>query len=99
MIKSENYIEDKLLKRISALEKTIKEICGPESKITSSVDSVDDKTNITTDKNVKHYVNIEVNEKIAKIDVETLQIQCTDQLLHHLLSSVSQKISQCLLPI
>lgn len=97
MIKAESEVNGKLLKHISALEKTLKEICGPDSKITSSVEAIE--MNSTTGVAEKHFVNVEVNGKTAKIDVESLHIQCTDQLLQHLLSSVSQKISHCLLPI
>lgn len=96
-MKAENENEEKILKRTAALEKTIKEICGSESNVTSSVEA--SGSNSTSDTVEKHYVHVEVNEKIAKIDVESLQIHCTDQLLQHLLLSVTQKISHCLLPI
>uniref|UniRef100_A0A915EN74 Cleavage and polyadenylation specificity factor subunit 3 n=1 Tax=Ditylenchus dipsaci TaxID=166011 RepID=A0A915EN74_9BILA len=42
---------------------------------------------------------LEVDGKTAKIDVETMHITCTDQLLQHLLLSISQKMLSTMLPI
>lgn len=65
------------------MEKTIKEICGSESQINAQ----------------DGLISVAVDKKTAEIDVNSLNIKCNDQLLQHLLLSVTQKISNDMMPI
>ncbi|KAI6170836.1 hypothetical protein M3Y97_01117000 [Aphelenchoides bicaudatus] len=69
--------------RLDAFTQMIMEICGDQAQI-----SYQDSNLI-----------IKVDDKEAQIDAQTLQIKCNDDLLHHLLTAVCQKISQTLAPI
>jgi hypothetical protein len=45
-------------------------------------------------------IEVEVDGKSAQVDPRTLQIaNCSDQLLHHLLTSITQKMAHTVLPI
>ncbi|VDK42048.1 unnamed protein product [Anisakis simplex] len=85
-----NPIPDKQLNKwnseidlMGSIRKTLFEVCGDEA--------------------VVHIVNgsiqIEVDGKQASIDIETMAITCSDQLLYHLLSSITQKIIYALTPV
>lgn len=85
--------DDNLRQRIEALRKTLKTICGESATVEQCVEvGADGKTE-------RPVLNVEVNDKTARIDVESLSIQCNDQLLQHLLSSITQKMSHALLPL
>jgi hypothetical protein len=56
------------------------EICGDEAEISNKDSSV----------------LVKVDGKEAQIDTISMQITCDDDLLHHLLTSVCQKLSHTL---
>ncbi|VDK87823.1 unnamed protein product [Onchocerca ochengi] len=68
---------------IECLMKTLSELCGDEAII----------------RNTGNTIELKVDGKEAKIDLDTMHITCTDQLLHHLISSVCQKMMNSLLPV
>ncbi|VDK44339.1 unnamed protein product [Gongylonema pulchrum] len=68
---------------VECLKKSLSEICGDRAQI----------------RVVDNSIELEVDGKNAKIDLDTMHITCTDQLLHHLISSVCQKMMNTLLPV
>ncbi|VDN56052.1 unnamed protein product [Dracunculus medinensis] len=65
------------------LEKSLLEICGEDAKI----------------KTVGEIIEVEVDGKTATIDLNSLHTTCSDQLLHHLISSVCQKMMHTVTPV
>ncbi len=63
--------------------KTLAELCGDQAVIRMTTNAIE----------------LSVDGKEAKIDLDTMHISCTDQLLHHLISSVCQKMMNSLLPV
>lgn len=43
-------------------------------------------------------VRVEVDEKVAVISPEGIQVDCEDPLLRHLLSTISGKLKRCVAP-
>uniref|UniRef100_A0A0N5AE44 Cleavage and polyadenylation specificity factor subunit 3 n=1 Tax=Syphacia muris TaxID=451379 RepID=A0A0N5AE44_9BILA len=68
---------------VLCLKKALSEICGETGVIRINGDVIE----------------LEVDGKTACIEVANLRITCTDQLLHHLVSSVCQKMMHTLSPI
>lgn len=68
---------------MECLMKTLAELCGDQAIIRMTANAIE----------------LEVDGKEAKIDLDTMHISCTDQLLHHLISSVCQKMMNSLLPV
>uniref|UniRef100_A0A915MML1 Pre-mRNA 3'-end-processing endonuclease polyadenylation factor C-term domain-containing protein n=1 Tax=Meloidogyne javanica TaxID=6303 RepID=A0A915MML1_MELJA len=82
------------------------ELCGPKSKveltttILSQKESAEGTSNETQQNNLNSIIELQVDGKSAQIDPKTLQIaNCSDQLLHHLLTSITQKMAHTVLPI
>lgn len=65
------------------LKKSLVEICGDSAIIRA----------------INGNIEVHVNGKSANICVDTLQICCPDQLLHHLISSICQKMVNALTPV
>lgn len=65
------------------LMKTLIKLCGEQAIIRVTASAIE----------------LTVDGKEAKIELDTMHISCTDQLLHHLISSVCQKMMNSLLPV
>jgi hypothetical protein len=80
---------------------TLRELCGERSRV-EIVPKMEtgDEEEMGTKNAAATVIKVEVDGKSAQIDPKTLQIaNCSDQLLHHLLSSITQKMAHTLLPI
>ncbi|KAF7638119.1 hypothetical protein Mgra_00002347 [Meloidogyne graminicola] len=72
----------------------IRELCGPKSKVELSIPQQTQTTSEGTSNEKSSIIELEVDGKSAQIDIKTLQIaNCSDMLLHHLLTSITQKIA------
>ncbi|KAL7072218.1 hypothetical protein ACQ4LE_008528 [Meloidogyne hapla] len=80
----------------------IRELCGPKSKVelTISQKELEEGNSTEIQNNLNSIIELQVDGKSAQIDPKTLQIaNCSDQLLHHLLTSITQKMAHTVLPI
>jgi len=80
----------------------LRELCGENSRveIMPKMETGNEKEEMVTKNAAAMVIAVEVDGKSAQIDPKTLQIaNCSDQLLHHLLSSITQKMAHTLLPI
>ncbi|KAI1717764.1 pre-mRNA 3'-end-processing endonuclease polyadenylation factor c-term domain-containing protein [Ditylenchus destructor] len=78
-----SFNDNALELKFKTLEGTLRELCGKSANISTKDGAV----------------TVEIDGKTGTIDVNTMHVTCTDQLLQHLLLSISQRMLNTVMPV